>query len=116
MFFESFDHGSHMKSFYWMHVLLACENYGPWLIWTLSCRTSNVTIFLGPPETAAHLSNIVLSTADSKKLEHGWRMIYAGVPFLCSMGLEDGHVPTFWLLLSSTVVFPHVPSNASGAW
>ena len=26
-------------------------------------------------------------------------MIYAGVPSFSALGLEDGHVPTFWLLL-----------------
>ena len=38
-------------------------------------------------------------TADFKKLEHGCRMIYAGVPSSFALGLEDGHVSTFWLLL-----------------
>ena len=36
---------------------------------------------------------------DSKKLEHGCRMIHAGFPSFCGLGLEDGHVPTFWNLL-----------------
>ena len=39
------------------------------------------------------------NTVDSQKLEHGCRMIYAGVPSFFGLGLEDGHVPTFWLLL-----------------
>ena len=34
-----------------------------------------------------------------KKLEHGCRMIYAGVPSFFGFGLEHGHVSTFWLLL-----------------
>ena len=38
-------------------------------------------------------------TVDSKKLEHGCRMIFAGLPPFCRLGLEDGHVPTFWFLL-----------------
>ena len=38
-------------------------------------------------------------TVDSKKLEHGWRMIHAGFPSFFGLGLEEGHVPTFWLLL-----------------
>ena len=37
-------------------------------------------------------------TVDSKKLEHGCRMVYAGFPSLVSE-LQDGHVPTFWLPL-----------------
>ena len=37
-------------------------------------------------------------TASSKKLEHGRRLIYAGVPSFFGLGLEDGHVPSFWLL------------------
>ena len=36
---------------------------------------------------------------DSKKLEHGCWMIHAGLPSSFGLGLEDGHVPTFWLLL-----------------
>ena len=39
---------------------------------------------------------------DSKKLEHGCRMTYDGCPVSFGLGLEgleDGHVPTFWLLL-----------------
>ena len=32
-------------------------------------------------------------------LEHGSGMIYAGVPSFCVFRLEDGRVPTFWLLL-----------------
>ena len=32
----------------------------------------------------------------SKKSEHGCRMIHAGVPSFHGLGLEDGHVPTFW--------------------
>ena len=38
-------------------------------------------------------------TEDSKKLEHGCRVICAGVPSSFGLGLEDSHVPTFWLLL-----------------
>ena len=34
-------------------------------------------------------------TVDSKRLEDGPQRIYAGVP----LGLEDTHIPTFWLLL-----------------
>ena len=36
---------------------------------------------------------------DSEKLEHGCRMIHADFGSYCTVGLEDGHVPTFWLLL-----------------
>ena len=38
-------------------------------------------------------------TVDSKKLEHGCGMIHAGFLSFFGLGLEDGHVPTFWLLL-----------------
>ena len=41
------------------------------------------------------------STVDSKKLEHGCRVIYAGLPFLV-LARKDGHVPTFWLLLQGS--------------
>ena len=40
-------------------------------------------------------------TVDSKKLEHGCSMIYAGFPSFLGLGLEHGPVPTFWI---STVV------------
>ena len=34
-----------------------------------------------------------------QKFERGCRIIYAGVPCFVGLGLEDGHFPTFWLLL-----------------
>ena len=34
-----------------------------------------------------------------KRFEHGCSMIYAGVPSFFALGLEDGHVGTFWRLL-----------------
>ena len=36
-------------------------------------------------------------TVDSTKLECGCRMVCAGVPSFFGFGLEDGHVPMFWL-------------------
>ena len=36
---------------------------------------------------------------DSKKLEHGCRMIYAVASSFFGLSLEDGDVPTFWLPL-----------------
>ena len=39
------------------------------------------------------------ATADSTQLEHGSRMIYAGLPSFFGLGLEDGLAPTFWLLV-----------------
>ena len=38
-------------------------------------------------------------TGDCEKLEHGCKMIFAGFPSFCGLGLEDGHVPIVWLLL-----------------
>ena len=35
---------------------------------------------------------------DSTKLEHGCRMMYDGWPAFFGLSLEDGQVPTFWLL------------------
>ena len=40
-------------------------------------------------------------TVDSNTLEHGCRMILAGFPSFTGLGLEGGHIPTFWLLLFS---------------
>ena len=34
-----------------------------------------------------------------KKLEHGFGMIRAGIPYTSPSGYEDSDVPTFWLLL-----------------
>ena len=42
-------------------------------------------------------------TAQSQKLEHATRIIYAGIPSFFGLGLEDGHVPTLWLLLYKVV-------------
>ena len=39
------------------------------------------------------------SRVDSKKLEHGCKMIYAGFASFFGLALEDGHVPTFCSLL-----------------
>ena len=36
---------------------------------------------------------------DSKKSEHGCKVIYAGCPSSFGLGLEDGQIPTFWLRL-----------------
>ena len=32
-----------------------------------------------------------------KRVEHGCRMGVASLPSFLGLGLEDGHVPTFWL-------------------
>ena len=37
-------------------------------------------------------------TLDFNKLEHGCSMISAPVLSFVALGLEDGHVPTFWLV------------------
>ena len=37
-------------------------------------------------------------TADSKKLEHGCRMVDAGFPSPLGLVLEHRHVPTFWVI------------------
>ena len=54
------------------------------------------------------IEEILPSTAGSKKLEHGCRSIYAGVPSLSSLDAENGHVPNLWLLLSSCQDGPEV--------
>ena len=38
-------------------------------------------------------------SVDSKTSEHGCRLIYAGVPSFLGLGLTDGPVPSFRLLL-----------------
>ena len=45
------------------------------------------------------LGSQAVGSLHSKKLEHGCRMIYVGFPFFFGFGLEDGHVPIFWVLL-----------------
>ena len=45
-------------------------------------------------------------TVDSKKLEHGCRMMHAVFSSFRGLWLEDSHVPTSWLLL-------HVPQKSS---
>ena len=38
-----------------------------------------------------------------RKLEHGFRMISAGIPYTLPQGQEENDVPTFWLLLYTCV-------------
>ena len=45
------------------------------------------------------IGHIYICRIDSKRLEHGRRMICAGSASFCALRLEDGHVPTFWPLL-----------------
>ena len=49
-------------------------------------------------------------TAGYKELEHGRRMLDAGVASFLGLVLEDCHVPAFWLLLH---VLSDVPAGAS---
>ena len=42
-----------------------------------------------------------VSTVDSIQLEHGCEMICACWPFFLGLGLEEGHVETFRVLLSA---------------
>ena len=39
----------------------------------------------------------------SRKLEYGFRVIYALFPSFFGLGTEDGHIPTLWLLLEDGV-------------
>ena len=39
-------------------------------------------------------------TIDSKKLEHGFKVVYTGLPSLFCFGTADSHLPSFWLLRS----------------
>ena len=66
-------------------------------IWLAVASPSPRTGRLGDPIHA-----ILMTLLDSKKLEHGCRMMYAGVPSFFGLGLEDGPVPTFWPLLQKT--------------
>ena len=49
-------------------------------------------------DSSIDMDTITDTDIDSRKLEHGCRMIYAGVPLVFGVGLEDGHVSNFWLL------------------
>ena len=52
--------------------------------------------------TAVHFGSrksFLIAIVDSKKMDHRRRRIYAGLAVLPALGLEDGHVETFWLLL-----------------
>ena len=73
--------------------LIACFSQQP--AWTLRARS-------GKPGRGIDLHSQELSgsfTVDSNTLEHGCRMIYAGVPSFFGLGSEDGGVPTLALLL-----------------
>ena len=39
------------------------------------------------------------SIVNPRKLEHGFRMISAGIPYTLPLGQEENDVPSFWLLL-----------------
>ena len=56
-----------------------------------------------PPSQKVHsmylCSRCLGITVDSNKLEHGCRFFYAGCPSFFGLGLKDGHVPAFSLLL-----------------
>ena len=49
--------------------------------------------------TSLARDKVQILAADFKKLEHGGRLIDAGIPCFFGFGLEDGYVSTFWLLL-----------------
>ena len=53
--------------------------------------------FSPPPAHLKERERSNLYTVDSKKLEHGFRLIYAGVPSVFGLGLDDVGVPTFRL-------------------
>ena len=43
-------------------------------------------------------------------------MIHEGLPSFCGFGLEDGHVPTFWLLQESNIKLSMcLPAEVKGA-
>ena len=51
-----------------------------------------------PPAAPGADASLAREPVDSKQLERGCGIICAGLPFF-GLGLEDCHVPNFWLLL-----------------
>ena len=83
---------------------LFTQNGGSWKLVRLALAREALsrpwrpsTLFSSP--SAAVRAGRHVKAADSDKLEHGCRMIHALGPSVVGLGLEDGHVPTFWLLL-----------------
>ena len=69
---------------------------------TIMFVSSNFGVFQYRSQSPFKHSPIILPhtyTVDSKQLEHGCRMVYAGFPSFFGLGLEEGHVPTLWPLL-----------------
>ena len=55
-------------------------------------------------------------TIYSKMLEYGCWIICAGFPFLCVVGSEDGHIPSFQPLSAATAIGPiHVQDRGLSA-
>ena len=52
-----------------------------------------------PKATATSCQTYSTYTANPRKLEHGFRMISARIPYTLPQGHEDNNVPTFFLLL-----------------
>ena len=48
-----------------------------------------------------HLAESLDHTVNPRKLEHGFRMIRARIPYTLPLGHQDSDVPTFGLLLYS---------------
>ena len=46
------------------------------------------------------------SIVNPRKLEHGFRMISAGIPYTLPLGQEENDVPSFWLLLYYLITSP----------
>ena len=57
----------------------------------------------------------VCTRVDSKKLEHGCRMMCVGLPSFFGSGLPDGHVPTFWLSLCGNLLRPLIKNMFVGS-
>ena len=84
------------------------ESLYPWYV-TLDHTFLRLLIF-GPSIAGRALFTLMASklstaiaegpcTVDSNKTEQGCRMIFAGFASSFGLGIEEGQVPTFWLLL-----------------
>ena len=55
------------------------------------------------PVVSRTLFQLTASTVDSRKLQYGCRVIYAGFPSFFCFRIKAGSVPTFWLLVYNPV-------------
>ena len=91
-----------------VYVCLFVRGYGitsiprsplPELVHALTLARLQLFLVSAVPRARGKARCKTFRTVDSKKLDHGCRLLYAGVPPFFGLRLEYGHVSAFWPLL-----------------